>query len=1042
MWTPKRIVLLAFGFVMFFVAYGVYAYFLGGVDGLPPLPEMAFPSDDPIINPPPPLAGDNMERKFRMAFGAACEEQNRSIRLEKRDSGFVLAADNFAIEPDGRVKLWPFSIALFAKDKADGLFPEINTVKADVAYLRFDQRIANISDMASRKLVGGELVRNVFIRNNRRSAPSDDDLWLTTEGPVFYEESRKQIWTACDVRIVDEQNRDKNSPTKINASGMDVYLLAEDEKPAADAQVAAAGVPAAPKAADKNAGQKKEKLAVGVSGVKAVALRREVEMRLYIDSNSSFLGSADSAASKASTAKAADKKAGGMDLVQIKTQGPFYYDALTDRARFDVSQNPGGRPNSVEVVRRTGGQGACDQLDCDHLILQFRRKAEKTADGSPFNNAKSTELAIDSAHAWSNPNNQVTLTSDQEVLAAYGNDLVYDARTRTSVLKGAPEMTALKDGNEIRARELLIVHGDKTGEQARIKGPGVIAMLDSATKERTLRARFADQLVFSREADFDVLTLTGQAAFEELEPGQQLKAGQAPKLKQQLQAERLKLWLGPPPASATPTGPQSDAQRRRPHHLEAVGQVSARSAEMTVHDTERLVTWFKDAPAGAAQLPASLPPMAGDQRPAGSDAAAKVETPTAKPADKPRQPIDLSARSVEVHVIRTNTRNDLEKLWCEGAVHVIQPPQNADDKGADIRGQTMQLLRFPEGSVLTVTGDTAEVMLDKLTIFGPEVNIDQKENKAWVNGPGAMRMPSNASFGGGKLDKPAELTVYWTRDMFFNGKYALYHGNVQAEQDSSRLGCETLQVLLDRFVSLKAENHKAGPPARVENLVCDKSVRVEETVREKSQVVRYQRIESVELSFKNEEGVLVAPGPGILRILQLGAKEDGSAPGKPAASGETELKLTRVNYLGRMFANNVTRTAVFYDNVEVVHVPTDDPNLEIDLNKLPEKAMYLRCDQLKVYNPREVGARGMQQMEARGRAQVQAREFYGRADVIKYDENKELMVLEATDGNLASLYRQKAKGLPQEELKGKKIYYWRKTGDFKIEEGRGARVIQ
>jgi len=1035
-WTPKRILLLAFGFVMFFLAYGIYAHFLGGVDGLPPLPPEALGDDDTEgIDPPIRPAGDNMERKFRMAFGAACEEQNRSIRLEKRDSGFVLAADNFGIEPDGRVKLWPFSIALFGKDKADGQFPEINTVKADVAYLRFDQRIANISDMASRKLVGGELVRNVFIRNNRRSAPTDDDLWLTTEGPVFYEESRNQIWTACDVRIVDEQSRDKNSPTKINASGMDVYLLAENDKPPQDQ----AGV----KTTAASAGPRKEKQAVGVSGVKAVALRREVEMRLFIDSNSSFLGAGDSAGSKASAARPADKKSAGMDLVQIKTQGPFYYDALTDRARFDVSQNPGGRPNSIEVVRRTGGQGACDQLDCDHLILQFRRKTEKNAPaGSPFGNGRSAELAIASAHAWSNPNNQVTLTSDQEVLAAYGNDLVYDASTRTSILKGSPEMTALKDGNEIRARELLIVHGAKTGEQARIKGPGVIAMLDSTTKERTLRARFADLLVFSSEAEFDVLTLTGQASFEELEPGQQLKAGETPKLKQQLQAERLKLWLAPPPTAAAASGAApAEAQRRRPHHLEAIGQVSARSAEMTVHDTERLVTWFKDAPAGAAQLPASLPPAAGDAK---APAAARGDATQPAPAgsDKPRQPIDLSARSVEVHVIRGATRSELEKLWCEGAVHVIQPPQNADDKGADIRGQTLQLLRFPEGSVLTVTGDTAEVMLDKLTIFGPEVNIDQKENKAWVNGPGAMRMPSNASFGGGKLEKTTELTVYWTRDMFFNGKYALYHGNVQAEQDSSRLGCETLQVLLDRFVSLKAENHKSGPPARVENLVCDKSVRVEETVREAGKISRYQRIESVELSFKNEEGVLVAPGPGILRILQLGAKEDPSAPGKPLASGETELKLTRVNYLGRMFANNVTRTAVFYDNVEVVHLPTDDPNLEIDLNKLPEKAMYLRCDQLKVYNPREVGARGMQQMEARGRAQVQAREFYGRADVIKYDENKELMVLEATDGNLASLYRQKAKGLPQEELKGKKIYYWRKTGDFKIEEGRGARVIQ
>ena len=38
MWNPKRATLLVAGFVLFVVCYFVYAYFLGGIDGLPPLP--------------------------------------------------------------------------------------------------------------------------------------------------------------------------------------------------------------------------------------------------------------------------------------------------------------------------------------------------------------------------------------------------------------------------------------------------------------------------------------------------------------------------------------------------------------------------------------------------------------------------------------------------------------------------------------------------------------------------------------------------------------------------------------------------------------------------------------------------------------------------------------------------------------------------------------------------------------------------------------------------------------------------------------------
>jgi lipopolysaccharide export system protein LptA len=1064
-WTPKRILLLVVGFASFCLAYGIYAYFLGGVDGLPPLPEELEPSTGPGVEFQPRQPPE-LDRKLKMAFGGECPEQKRAIKLERRDKGLLLAADNFSIEPDGRVKFSPFSLVLFGKE-ADNHFPEINTIQSDIAYVRFDQRVNNIQELASRKIVGAELVGDVQgrddltslgvkIKNNRRTPAEGDDLTLLTRGPVYYEESRQLIWTPAFVRIVDEQNKDGQNPTIIEAVGMDVYLATDsDGKPAATAT--------APKRGDKQGAAHKENLAGHISGVQSVALRSDVDMRLYVDGHSGFLGMPQ----RPTVAGAATPKdaPAGKDLVHIKTQGPFNYDAVNDRGRFDVSEHPGGRSNSVEVIRRTGPQGACDQLDCEHLTLQFQRKSSNnpstTGPSSPLSDNRTAQLEIESAHAWGS---LVTLASDMENLAANGTDLVYDARTRETVLKGSPELLVLKDGNQIKATLLtLLAPGDKEAQQARIKGPGTIDWLDSVTKERTQQARFQDQLISAKEGANDVLTLTGDACFEELEPGQKLQPGQTPKLKQRLQADRLKVWLTPAQPSAPGSGGNSnDPQRRRPHHLEAVGQVSAQSSEMTVHDTERLVIWFKDAPEGRVDTTVAKPPAAANAPSSpGNNAGPKTPTPTnpAPPPDKPRRPIDLRARSVEAHVVQVANHNDLEKLWCEGAVHVRQEPESKDDKGVDITGQTLQLVKFPEGHILTVTGAPAEVQLDKLTILGPEVNIDQKDNKAWVNGLGAMRMPSNAKLGTmqdgratsttakpSATDKPTELTVHWNRDMFFDGRRAVYHGGVQAEQDNSHLTCLEMQVFLDRFVSLK-EGDKSGPPAKVENLVCDKSVRVEDTDRQNGRLVRYQRIESQELSFNNEEGVMLAPGPGVLRILQWGTKGEAGpnpTPAKPSGSAppEEELKLTRVNYFTRMFANNNTRTAVFYDNVEVVHLPTGDPDLVVDIDKLPEGALYMSCDQLKVYSRQEANNKGNQQMEARGHAKVQSKEFWGRADVIKYDESKELVVFEASEGNLATLVRQKGKGTQQEEVKGKKIYYWRKTNDFKIEGGTGARVIQ
>ena len=1129
MWTPKRILLLVLGFVMFCLAYGVYAYFLGGVDGLPPLPAECEASKTPDIPPDyfrrePP----QVDRKLRMAFGDECPELKRQIKLEMIARGIVLSAGDFKVEPDGRVRLWPFSVIIFgkdrgepasAKDRGEPKFPEINTVQSDVAFLRFDQPIETINDMANHKVVGGELIgtpggKGVFLRNNRRTPQRDDDLTLTTDGPVFYEESRQQIWTAVDVRIIDEQNRDKDVPTEIKATGMDVYLISDDEKPP-EAKVAE-------KAAKARSDKAKDKSAININGVKEIVLRSDVDMRLFVDSRSGFMGSPKSTPPKAheevkgtllgkaagppnSPAPPSNSAPGtkpavaapSKDLVHIETQGRFHYDLLTDQARFDISQKPSPRPNRVEVRRRTGLNGL-DQLDCEHLVLHFQRKNGAAGSSAPMSEG-GTELEIEHAHAWGN---QVTLASDVEVLTAFGNDLVHDARTRQSVLKGSPEIVVLKDGSEIRA-QMLEITGSDDGQQAHIKGPGRINMLDSATKERTLQARFRDELISTKEGVYDKLELYGDAAFEELEPGQQLQPDQIPLFKQRLQADRLKVWLCPPEPTAASSPAEGDSQRRRPHHIEAIGQVSAQAPDMNVHDTDRLVIWFKDVVSSAGELPATLPPASGGASgrqqanagsgnsligPTGKSAAGAANQPATDPnmppfvgppEQKSHPPIDLTAHSVEAHVLRTGERNDLEKLWCEGAVHVHQDPEGPDDKGVEIRGATLQLLKFVEGSVLTVSGEPAEVQLDKLTIFGPEVNIDQKDNKAWVIGAGMMRMPSNADLQGANKDAPSakknppaekptetELTVYWTRDMIFNGKFAVYHGNVQAEQEESRVTCETMQVQLDRFVSLKGDNDRKAPPAKVDKLVCDQTVRVEDRKRENGKLVHYQRLDSPQLDFKNEEGILFAPGPGVLYMLQLGSKDD-SGPGavqfpgsptgpkpatppaarsgaKPASSEpvEQELKLTRITFFARMFANNITRTAIFYENVEVVNLPTDDPDIIIDIDHLPERAMYLRCDQLQVYNRQQTGTQGTQEMEARGNASVQSQDFWGRADVIKYDESKELMIFEAREGRLATLVRQKAKGTPQEELKGQKIYYWRNTGDFKIERGTGARVIQ
>src|SRR5262249_45536271 len=136
-----------------------------------------------------------------------------------------------------------------------------------------------------------------------------------------------------------------------------------------------------------------------------------------------------------------------------------------------------------------------------------------------------------------------------EKLEAHCIDLFYEAKTKTTTLKGSPDMTATKDKNVIYARELQIqektIEGEKKEkkqyQQIAARGPGRVDMHEGTHDKNSLHAFWSDKLTTSRDDGHDLLTLTGAARFEDDEHDQTL------------QGDILKVWLDdkePQPAKA------------------------------------------------------------------------------------------------------------------------------------------------------------------------------------------------------------------------------------------------------------------------------------------------------------------------------------------------------------------------------------------------------------------------------------------------------------------------------------------------------------
>lgn len=1068
--------MLALGWALFLVAFTGYSAVMGGIDGMPPLPKAYWPRQASELPPLPERPASRVVARLQQAFGAECPEIHRQIKLELASRGMVFAADHFKIEPDGRVCLTPLSVVMFSKDKGDPRPPEVTTIRGQVAYLRFDRPVTQYTEIGSRKIVAADLSGSIELTNNRRTPERADDLsvYIPT-GPVYYSDEKKLIWSEDSVHLVDNQSRPR--PSEVRGKGLEIELAPE---------------PPAPKSPGAQAQARKQK-SDGIGGIRRMTLKRAVDMHLVVREDSGFLANGAPAKPPTDPGKPGT---GDTALVVVKTPGPFNYlfrpEREGDLATFEAGKADGSvLPGDVTVTRLHEAKGTIDQIICSNLELVLRGK------GGSGGGSTGKSHEIDRARA-TGP--EVVLTSDAEKLEARGEDFTYEATIARTTLKGARGMTANLDGNLLKARALEVWQAKKGQakpqgggiEKMVAHGPGEITLHEKIPGKRPAMARWNERLTSERDGKSDLLTLTGNAAFRD-EQGDQSLEGQT-----------LKVWMpsrsnpaaplaanarppmpmpvasapAPPPQSAPAPAGASPIQGqgvRKLERLEALGSVRASSRELNIRDAARLMIWFKDGPplppkAGQAMTTptAGVPPVSGpaigNPAPAGALPAAAASGPS-NPLGIPgnssskegNQPIDLASRSIEAWVIRSDSGNRLDRLRCEGSVVVLQEPAKPGEKGIDIRGETLNLAGSPNGHLLSVSGDLAQLRMDRILIVGPEVNIDQANNKAWVTGIGAMQMESSTNFQGGKLEKPVPLEVHWNKSMLFNGMYAEFHGGIQAEQQNSRLACQSLQVHFDKPISLK-EGNKSGQPARVSHMVCDQRVRVEETVREGEKLVSHKRVVAVTLSMNKLEREIGDPagkegnevrasGPGEFRSLQVGDIEVAppapmpmgpEAPPAPGQATKKEMKMLLVAFQGSMYGNDAIGTASFLENVRALHFPAEDPNLDISpdapIRELPKGAYTLRCDRLEVLSRKE-GTRTMRDLRARGRVTVRSMEFSGSADMVTFDESKNQVIFHGSETMPASLFRQLRPGAPPDEVKGRKITFNRATGQFRIDEG-------
>jgi hypothetical protein len=1023
-WKAKRVLIMVFGLLLFVSGFVVYTFVLGNIDGLPPLEESKLPGVGP---PPPPGRGTEMvpDEKLKIAFGPLCKELQRPLRLWLPEKGVAFAAGQFDIDKtDGRVRLAPFSAAIFHKSKVPGEYPEISTISCDVAILTLDKQVSQYNELNNRKVIGVEMIGRqpgITLRNNRRTPQLSDDIdILITNGPLFWSERDNKIWSEGVVCMTDYQTKPN---TVIRGRGLDM-LLAKDSSPYR---------PKNAKPAQNDTGN-----------IEIIKLKSDVQMHFWVDPSSGFLGGTPNQKKPVRPAAAvvAAEPPPEKAHINIRTGGPFVYDLTKETAWFEsppLREDKGFAPDQVAVERRQkidGGEKV-DQLICDRLDLQFRKKANPT---SGVNLADQTgDKEIETAKATRRDGNNVTLALDSEGMSAMGSDMFYRAGDSVNgpltILKGSPLITG-KDGHKMQCKELHLFAANRFGEGQRAwsRGPGQIDLLDSKDPKKSTyptHVIFRNTLTVTKEKEggqvFDLMVVDGGASFIDDQQHQELHG------------EKISVWMLQIKESVKK--PEASGARQELHRVHAQDKVRARSPEFTVRRADSLTMMF---------LPRmgrndSLPDVVVAKPTPDKDPPKNIDAPPPIEEKKPPIPIELEGNKITVAITTLGSKKELQELIAKGNVYVFQAGEKAGEKAIDITGSTLTLNHVDKGDILVVYGDTkspARLEVGDSIIWGPRVTVDQATNNADVEGAGGMDMPSNKNVDGSdSKSKNTRVRINWNKNMTFDGHIAMFYGGVQAVEKGARSGvlCETLTAYTDKHVSFK-EGQKEKQSAKIDKLVFDKNVYIDDTKTDAKDQFVQRAIARGRLMTNFEGGRSSLHGPGEVKLLAMGSADQGIAPpqGVKPNPAKMEWKLTHVKFRETMHANTAEghKKAIFYgsnEGVEVFHFPTIKIDDKFDPDRPPQDGVYLRCGILEV-EEKQAGQRITHILIAKQNVTFRTDKYLAHADILKYDEVNDIVIFEGLNGNTVQMYQVTPEGRTEKTgINSSKVLYNRRTGKMDTE---------
>lgn len=914
---------------------------------------------------------------------------------------------------DGTLKFKPCTVVLLG-DKTNKSIEqwrrEAVILQAEEAHLKFDGPLS-LAAASRGNLEGGHLLGRFTVRSDQREPGPSDDLFIMSQDAEL-----------ADNRIV-TRHPIQFRLGKSYGSGRDVRIdLVPDNNGA-------------------------------FSGISRLQINHDVVMHIDV---ASMQRPGDGQAQGEGASARHDTLGGSMGAdgksqppLQIKSQGPFEFDLVQYVARFR---------DQVDVLR-LHPQGQSDSLKGDLLSLYF------TPVGVANDTGKFAKLEPDRIEVRGVP---VVMDSPMRQLRAQGEHLIYQFGIERITLEGKRPVVVEREGSRIEAPKLIYEVPPKSARtrfgRFSATGPGKLRAFSPNRPDMVYQARWTRQALFGPDQEHHIVSLLGDAMFEEPQSGS-------------IAGEEIYVWLMEQPEGArTPLLPErmlaqgrvvldspqlacnvemlqawfiTDALRIDPRieELPPPNRVSVRASSGELRSVQ-LVS-HPQASSGQFVAPAThaAPPEVGNQ-PSAAPPGVRSLPPVNPPRETPKSKYSVRGKLLQAELklvpgrgdqieakpsqlrVRENVRVTETLLTATGEAPLVLMGDQVDYKQtSDIDG------------LLHVTGDPAHVEGRGATLEGAVIRLNRGTSELDVEGSGTMALPANQDLQGNAIAEAKPLRISWLKNLHFDGRTAHFEDRVLAEFDGQTLRAQSMDVAFAHPINFASPSQQ---PAEVLELICNGRVTIEgSTLDPSGQLASIDRMESGELRVHRPSGAVLAHGPGSMVSVRRGAMtltgaESMQAP-RAANHAETSLTYVRVDFTTRGEGNLNARTMTFGNSVKTIFGPVatwdqkitldDLDRLGPDRRPLVQQSGYMQSEQLTVSQMRTADGATSLEIDASGNASFegfnfQNESFIARGNHIKYAQEKELVILEGDGRNDAELVRSVRVGVPGQRATSRKIDFW------------------